>query len=133
MREKFESYMKELIEQSKTLMKYGVYLTVFFILVLILLLIFKIQNKNSAFVVFDLLLILVFLFETFYGMYMYNKFNWVLNHYQDDRSKCLELLTVRNKKYNRIQVDKEKENIPFGVKFYSNINLAYKLLKEEDQ
>lgn len=128
MNENFESHIKELLKQTKKLYRYGLYLTIFFIILLVIFLLLGVQTNYFGLLMFDVLMSLLFLSEFLYGFYLHKRFNWILNNYQIEKDKCLELLVVRKINFENLQVDLDKENLSFAAKYYIHSKQAYDIL-----
>ncbi|QVK17054.1 hypothetical protein KHQ81_09150 [Mycoplasmatota bacterium] len=130
MNEIFESHIKELLKLTKKLYRYGLYLTIFFILLFVIFLLFEVQKNYFGLIIFNVLMILLFLSEFLYGYYLHKRFYWILNNYQTEQDTCLELLRVRKINIDNLQVDLDKEDLSFTAKYYMHSKKAYEILTE---
>lgn len=129
--EQFESHVKELVKLAKKLYRYGLYLTIFFSIFFIIFLLLDLQTNYFGWVVFDFLMIILFLSEFLYGFYLHKKFTWILNNYRTEKDKCLQLLIVRKINFENLQMDLEKKDLSFAAKYYIHSKGAYDALRKE--
>lgn len=132
MNEQFEFEMKALIKQAKKLFSNTFYVSIFFIIVLGVLITLKMQNDFIGVSLFTGFLAIVFLAESLYGFVMYRRFKWIILHYQENKQKSLELLKKVLGKHENIKVDFSRDNIPFSIKLYMHVKKAYQILSEEN-
>jgi|SRR5690554_3387742 len=131
--EKFEYHIKEVIKLMKKLFTYCLYLVIFFITLFVLFIILKFHENRLGIIIFTLLLIIVFSIECIYGFKKYNIFKWILNNYQTNKEKCLELLLIKNVNLNITQEVKNDKNLPYSVSLSFHIKKAYDILDKESK
>ncbi len=130
MNKQFEHHVEELIKLARKLFKYTLYSTLFFFSLLIFLLIKDFDEKYLGIVIFNILLIIVFLSESIYGIYLYKQYQWILTNYQYDKDKCLSLLLSKRINYDHLTTDLDNKNLSFSMKLYMHSKKAYDILNK---
>ncbi len=130
MNEKFEYHVNELKKLSKKLFTYGLYVAIFFLGLFIIFFLIGFYETSRGTLFFMAILSLLFFTEFIYGLRLFLKFQWILNNYQTEKEKCLELLTMHNVNMKNVYGDLEKDDLPFSVRYNIHSKLAYDILKE---
>jgi len=128
MNEDFEFHIKALIKEVKKIYNYGIYLSLSFISLSILLVI--LGNLNRL-LLLTLFLALLFFSEFVYGYKLLKKFNWILTNYQIEKEKCLMLLIIKKVNFDYLKVELDTKDLSFATRYYMHSKKAYDLLNSK--